>query len=68
MSSFSDPRKGSCCSKTSRRFYHSSGHDASNDLTKFWDHGEHFAMQNRWCFEAAWEVANKVGGIYTVIR
>ena len=22
----------------------------------------------RWCFECAWEVGNKVGGIYTVIR
>ena len=21
-----------------------------------------------WCLEAAWEVANKVGGIYTVLR
>ncbi|XP_067927802.1 glycogen [starch] synthase-like [Watersipora subatra] len=26
------------------------------------------ADQNKWLFEAAWEVANKVGGIYTVIR
>lgn len=24
--------------------------------------------QNRWTFEVAWEAANKVGGIYTVIR
>ena len=38
------------------------------DLSRFWDYGEHFANQNRWVFECAWEVANKVGGIYTVIR
>jgi len=38
------------------------------DLSKFSDYGEHFANQNRWVFECAWEVANKVGGIYTVIR
>ena len=38
------------------------------DLSRFWDHGEYFANQNRWVFECAWEVANKVGGIYTVIR
>lgn len=25
-------------------------------------------QENRWCFEIAWEAANKVGGIYTVIR
>ena len=24
--------------------------------------------ENAWCLEAAWEVANKVGGIYTVLR
>ncbi len=48
-----------------RRFYRA---DSQADLTKYWDGGEHFAMQNRWCFECAWEVGNKVGGIYTVIR
>jgi glycogen(starch) synthase len=32
------------------------------------DKGEMASSQNRWTFEAAWEVANKVGGIYTVIR
>lgn len=58
-------RKDSMASKTSRRFYRQ---ESTNDLTKYWDYGEHFAMQNRWCFEAAWEVGNKVGGIYTVIR
>lgn len=52
-------------SRTNRRFY-SMGSQA--DLSRFWDYGEHFANQNRWVFECAWEVANKVGGIYTVIR
>ena len=51
--------------KMSQRFY-SMGSQA--DLTRLWDHGEHFSTQNRWVFECAWEVANKVGGIYTVIR
>ena len=55
-------------SRTSKRFYLQSGAGSQADLTKFWDYGEHFAMQNRWCFECAWEVGNKVGGIYTVIR
>lgn len=64
-SAASSDRKGSFSSKTSKRFYRQ---DSTNDLTKYWDFGEHFAMQNRWCFEAAWEVGNKVGGIYTVIR
>ncbi len=48
-----------------KRFYRT---ESQAELTKFWDLGEHFAMQNRWCFECAWEVGNKVGGIYTVIR
>ena len=26
------------------------------------------SLGSRWCFECAWEVGNKVGGIYTVIR
>ena len=25
-------------------------------------------VEDVWCLEAAWEVANKVGGIYTVLR
>jgi len=50
---------------TSRRFYRS---DSNADLTRYWDYGEHYAVKNRWVFECAWEVANKVGGIYTVIR
>ncbi len=52
-------------SKTSKRFYLMG---SQSNLTRFWDGGEYFANQNRWCFECAWEVANKVGGIYTVIR
>ncbi|CAG2119181.1 unnamed protein product, partial [Medioppia subpectinata] len=32
------------------------------------DHGESAAIENKWVFEVAWEVVNKVGGIYTVIR
>jgi len=51
--------------KESRRFYRK---DSANDLTNYWDGGEHYASRNRWIFECAWEVANKVGGIYTVIR
>uniref|UniRef100_A0A7D6R712 Glycogen [starch] synthase n=1 Tax=Sinonovacula constricta TaxID=98310 RepID=A0A7D6R712_SINCO len=34
----------------------------------FLDRGATAASQNRWYFECAWEVANKVGGIYTVIK
>jgi len=32
------------------------------------DRGLTVAAQNAWFFECAWEVANKVGGIYTVIK
>ncbi|XP_033751719.1 glycogen [starch] synthase-like [Pecten maximus] len=32
------------------------------------DRGLTAAAQNKWVFEIAWEVANKVGGIYTVIK
>ncbi|XP_046573729.1 glycogen [starch] synthase-like [Haliotis rubra] len=32
------------------------------------DRGISAAAQNKWVFEIAWEVANKVGGIYTVIK
>ena len=31
--------------KTQKRFYRS---ESQMDLAKYWDHGEHFAMQNRW--------------------
>ena len=30
--------------KTQKRFYRS---ESQMDLAKYWDHGEHFAMQNR---------------------
>lgn len=49
----------------SKRFYRS---DSQSDLSRYWDYGAYFSDNNRWCFETAWEVANKVGGIYTVIR
>ncbi|XP_021358473.1 glycogen [starch] synthase-like [Mizuhopecten yessoensis] len=32
------------------------------------DRGLTASAQNKWVFEIAWEVANKVGGIYTVIK
>lgn len=38
------------------------------DLTEFLDRGQTAKVENRYTFEIAWEVANKVGGIYTVIR
>jgi len=51
--------------RSSKRFYRV---ESQADMTRYQDYGERFADQNRWCFETAWEVANKVGGIYTVIR
>lgn len=42
--------------------------ESQNELLAFMDKGEVASCQNRWTFESAWEVANKVGGIYTVIR
>ncbi|PNF40545.1 Glycogen [starch] synthase [Cryptotermes secundus] len=51
--------------RASRRFYRM---ESQNELLAFMDKGEMASIQNRWTFEAAWEVANKVGGIYTVIR
>jgi glycogen(starch) synthase len=50
--------------KAARRFYRV---DSSRDL-QYLDAGESASAENRWTFEVAWEVANKVGGIYTVIR
>jgi len=58
-------RKHSLGGKAAKRFYRV---DSQSDLTRYWDYGLHFSDNNRWCFETAWEVANKVGGIYTVIR
>lgn len=51
--------------RASRRFYRV---ESQNELLAYMDKGELASCQNRWTFEAAWEVANKVGGIYTVIR
>jgi len=51
--------------RMSKRFYRT---NSSGDLSRYWDHGNYFSDNNQWCFEIAWEVANKVGGIYTVIR
>lgn len=51
--------------RASRRFYRV---DSAHDFASFMDKGQRAACQNRWTFEIAWEVANKVGGIYTVIR
>uniref|UniRef100_A0A182QDI6 Glycogen [starch] synthase n=1 Tax=Anopheles farauti TaxID=69004 RepID=A0A182QDI6_9DIPT len=42
--------------------------ESSSDLMQFLDRGHSANTENRWTFEIAWEVANKVGGIYTVIR
>ncbi|XP_066991231.1 glycogen [starch] synthase [Anabrus simplex] len=51
--------------RASRRFYRSG---SSSELLSFMDKGQLAQCENRWTFETAWEVANKVGGIYTVIR
>ncbi|XP_043514270.1 glycogen [starch] synthase [Frieseomelitta varia] len=51
--------------RVARRFYRM---DSSNDLFEFMDRGYSAQHENRWNFEVAWEAANKVGGIYTVIR
>jgi glycogen(starch) synthase len=50
---------------SSRRFYR--GESYSN-LMACMDRGMQAEEENRWTFEIAWEAANKVGGIYTVIR
>lgn len=42
--------------------------ESKNDLLEFLDRGHSANRENRWTFEVAWEAANKVGGIYTVIR
>ncbi|XP_022660462.1 glycogen [starch] synthase-like [Varroa jacobsoni] len=51
-------------SRVSKRFYRLDGTQAEEVL----DRGKSAALENRWVFEVSWEVANKVGGIYTVIR
>ena len=42
--------------------------DSTNDLMEYLDRGESAVVCNKWTFERSWEVANKVGGIYTVIH
>lgn len=42
--------------------------ESGGDLKDYFDRGDIASRENRWTFEIAWEVANKVGGIYTVIR
>lgn len=49
----------------SRRFYRA---DSCSNLLSLMDRGLMAQEENRWTFEIAWEAANKVGGIYTVIR
>ena len=51
--------------KAQRRFYRA---DSVYDFLAVMDKGQAAMDENRWTFESAWEVANKVGGIYTVIR
>ncbi|CAG0889988.1 unnamed protein product [Darwinula stevensoni] len=48
----------------SKRFYRV---DSMKDIS-FFDKGELARIQNAFVFEISWEVANKVGGIYTVLR
>ncbi|KAJ8956230.1 hypothetical protein NQ318_014961 [Aromia moschata] len=51
--------------RASRRFYR--GESYSN-LVVCMDRGMTAEEENRWNFEVSWEAANKVGGIYTVVR
>jgi glycogen(starch) synthase len=44
----------------SRRFYRV---ESAQDLLAFLDKGEGASSENRWCFETAWEAANK-GTVY----
>nr|WIM01506.1 glycogen synthase [Limnephilus lunatus] len=51
--------------RANKRFYRV---DSSHELRAYLDRGQAANQENRWTFEVAWEAANKVGGIYTVIR
>jgi len=42
--------------------------ESGEDLVKFKEKKSHAFPTDAWCLEASWEVANKQGGIYTVIR
>ncbi|KAI2808809.1 Glycogen [starch] synthase, liver [Blomia tropicalis] len=52
--------------RMSRRFYPRM--DSIGYSDDYFDHGLSAEHENKWVFEIAWEVVNKVGGIYTVIR
>lgn len=62
--------------RAARRFYSDQGGDPGRVLggmagsggTAMYDRGAEAQLQNRWVFEVCWETANKVGGIYTVIK
>ncbi|KAH9395106.1 Glycogen [starch] synthase, liver [Tyrophagus putrescentiae] len=57
----------SSSNRMSRRFYPRM--DSINFAdSSYFDHGLSAEVENKWVFEVAWEVVNKVGGIYTVIR
>ncbi|KAH8243503.1 hypothetical protein KR032_007910 [Drosophila birchii] len=62
---FEDNENTSYALKMNRRF---SRVESGADLKDYFDRGDIASRENRWNFEVAWEVANKVGGIYTVIR
>lgn len=42
--------------------------ESGEDLVKFKENRANRFPTNAWCLEASWEVANKQGGIYTVLR
>ncbi|KAJ8681842.1 hypothetical protein QAD02_017634 [Eretmocerus hayati] len=52
-------------SGASRRFYRL---NSQQELLDYMELSDSMHYDNRWSFEVAWEAANKVGGIYTVIR
>lgn len=52
--------------RVSRRLY--AEETVNNQLASYFDNGAEAARQNAWVFEICWEAANKVGGIYTVIK
>ncbi|CAG2178221.1 unnamed protein product, partial [Oppiella nova] len=54
-------------SRMGRRFYRLDTMPATGGQG-YLDHGMSAQIENKWVFEVAWEVVNKVGGIYTVIR
>ncbi|XP_054156895.1 glycogen [starch] synthase-like [Oppia nitens] len=55
-------------SQMAKRFYRSESEVQSEHSSEYLDSGRKARLENRWVFEMSTEVANKVGGIYTVIR